>query len=96
MLGVSVIIGSNVYIMLYNIVIPDVSEERSGGSGSNTGLISGVVVAGVLIFITVLVLGVVCALRFRSHSKSLTLHPVSDNITFCEFKITHQTEPIIM
>ena len=75
--------------MFYNIAIPDVSEERSGGSGSNAGLISGVVVVGLLIFTTVLVLGVVCALRFRSRSKSLTLHPVSDNITFGEFKLTH-------
>lgn len=75
-------------VLFYNIVIADVSGQKNGGSGSKAGLISGVVVVGLLVVITVLVLGVVCVWRFRSRSKSLTLHPVSDNITFGEFKLT--------
>ena len=64
--------------------LPDVrepEEQKTGDSGSNLGLISGVTVAGFLVVATLLIIGFLCALKIRKHSKSMKV-PLSINVAF--------------
>ena len=54
--------------------LPDVrepEEQKTGDSGSNLGLISGVTVTGLLVVATLLIIGVLFALKLRKRSKSV-------------------------
>ncbi|CAI8041746.1 Fibrillin-3 [Geodia barretti] len=64
--------------------LPDVrgpEEQKTGENGSNLGLISGVTVAGFLVVATLLIIGFLCALKIRKHSKSMKV-PLSINVAF--------------
>ncbi|CAI7992988.1 Pro-epidermal growth factor [Geodia barretti] len=64
--------------------LPDVrepEEQKTSENGSNLGLISGVTAAGFLVVATLLIIGFLCALKIRKHSKSMKV-PLSINVAF--------------
>lgn len=61
------------------LALSKVSGQDDGGH--STGLLAGVAVAGVLVAVVVLVVGVFCVLKVRVHSKSVSLQ-TSNNIGF--------------
>ena len=58
--------------------------QSSGGDGPSTALLAGVAVAGLVVIIVVLVVGILCALKIRTRSKSVTLPDSVSPIGFGE------------